>query len=1040
MKILDQIVFRVPLHPKLGNIIETGFDEALYLSSPVLFKELEKLKSSANKLSDKEIEKLEISKYKYSNRAANRCTPFALFAGVGMSEFSNETNKIELADNIKNSLTRKTRLDTYVACQLARYLEKIEAIRPHLKYSKNSSIYRIGNTYRYIEYQTKKKIRVYKLSRVDFSEYLQLLLDSLSNPRTYDELVLLLEERDIDVNEARSFIDELIDSQILTSQFEPNVIGKEFLNEIVENCTKIYTKNPADELHRIIVLLNRVQQQMMRIDDNITNSIEAYRCIQSDLQQILPEVQETNLFQVDSFRHTMPGSGVPMEIKSKLERCLSFLRRICPPSQNVNLESFVQRFRERFDEKEVPLLFALDKETGVGYPEKDSSGINELVNDLIFVPPTQNDNIKWTNLQSCLMKLAIDATKSGTRVVQVTEKDFSSVNYSFLNDSPSLSILFSVVDAKQNTISFKHASGSSAVNLLGRFTVGEKRLLPLIDRVISHEQDVLGDIILAEIGHLPEDRSGNVICRERFRKFEIPYLARSTSEEQFKVLTEDLTLSIRNNKIVLWSKRLDKQIIPRLGNAHNYSARSLPVYHFLCDLQNHYVDRRGLFFGWGQVGSFFSFLPRIEFEGSILSPAIWNIPAWEIKKLNKKDLSREERVLVFHDIIKRYEMPSKFVVAEGDNELVIDINNPLSVLAFLDVVSDRVQIEIQEYLFKNDSDLVVDTLGGSYANEFVATILNSKINKPKNVALINTIEGQRYYPIGSEWFYIKVYCGIKTADNILSEEIHQVLSMLTSKQLIKKWFFIRYSDPDFHLRIRFHLCHPDTLAQVSAALNAAFENLVKDNIIYRYQVDTYVRELERYGPEGIENAEQLFYFDSEFVLATLCELDVETGGSIRWLVALRSVDEYLNNFNMSLNEKYRLIRDLSEQFFLEHGGAKHLKVSLDKKYRAFRKEIENLFDSSTDQEKEYAIILSYLSKRTERIQPISNKILDLKKMNQLTVPLDNLLASLLHMNLDRIFMGRNRTNEMVIYNLLERFYKSSIAKDTKAKKTIDSIV
>lgn len=54
---------------------------------------------------------------------------------------------------------------------------------------------------------------------------------------------------------------------------------------------------------------------------------------------------------------------------------------------------------------------------------------------------------------------------------------------------------------------------------------------------------------------------------------------------------------------------------------------------------------------------------------------------------------------------------------------------------------------------------------------------------------------------GSQWVYIKLYTGEKTADDLLIQVIAPVIKKVQKAQHIKKWFFIRYSDPDFHLRI-----------------------------------------------------------------------------------------------------------------------------------------------------------------------------------------------------------------------------------------------
>ena len=58
---------------------------------------------------------------------------------------------------------------------------------------------------------------------------------------------------------------------------------------------------------------------------------------------------------------------------------------------------------------------------------------------------------------------------------------------------------------------------------------------------------------------------------------------------------------------------------------------------------------------------------------------------------------------------------------------------------------------------------------------------------------------------GSEWVYFKLYTGTKTADTILKNELYGFIQEMIKNKSIDKWFFIRYSDPDFHVRLRIHL-------------------------------------------------------------------------------------------------------------------------------------------------------------------------------------------------------------------------------------------
>ena len=112
-KFHTQFVFRSPLLPCSNARLEENnfflftkqaiFKEAIYLASPALYSEM--LKWHEGSLTDaKSIDKLQISLYKYYMRMQSRCTPYGLFAGLGMGEW-HEQNKIVLHTNFKKTLT-----------------------------------------------------------------------------------------------------------------------------------------------------------------------------------------------------------------------------------------------------------------------------------------------------------------------------------------------------------------------------------------------------------------------------------------------------------------------------------------------------------------------------------------------------------------------------------------------------------------------------------------------------------------------------------------------------------------------------------------------------------------------------------------------------------------------------------------------------------------------------------------------------------------------------------------------------------------------
>jgi len=133
--------------------------------------------------------------------------------------------------------------------------------------------------------------------------------------------------------------------------------------------------------------------------------------------------------------------------------------------------------------------------------------------------------------------------------------------------------------------------------------------------------------------------------------------------------------------------------------------------------------------------------------------------------------------------------------------------------------------------------------------------------------MTNTIK-HNFYP-GDEWLYYKIYCGENTTDKILIETIQPLVSFLFKNKFIEKWFFIRYSDPEPHLRIRFLVTDPLHLSIVIRQMNMRLKRYTESKEIWNLQIDTYQREVKRYGTNTIEVAESFFYKDSEFILHLL---------------------------------------------------------------------------------------------------------------------------------------------------------------------------
>ena len=207
---------------------------------------------------------------------------------------------------------------------------------------------------------------------------------------------------------------------------------------------------------------------------------------------------------------------------------------------------------------------------------------------------------------------------------------------------------------------------------------------------------------------------------------------------------------------------------------------------------------------------------------------------------------------------------------------------------------------------------------------------------------------------------------------------------------------------------------------------------MESRLVSSIQVDTYSRETERYGEKAIDQLESLFFLDSKMALALLDLIEGDEGETYRWHFACMAVDSLLSDFGYSETGKLEMFNRLQLGFGQEFKMDNDLKVQLDKKYRDEKQNIRSFILRENDF---YQAFHQLLEEKSNESSSIVKYITNLQDKNELEVPLNDLLASCIHMLLNRIFKSKQRLNEMVIYSLLFRFYKSELARKRKAVKT-----
>lgn len=707
----EHFVFRTPLFSyetkhKMNEYLNSNvFNEALYLASPIFSEQKQKQEYYDSK------EKMLRSLYKYFSRSYSRCTPFGLFAGCSIGSFDVNTNiDIVAQENYK----RRTRLDMNYLCALIQQIEKLPNIQPKLKFYPNDSIYEIGNQIRYVEYYYIDTRRIHQIISVHKTEYLDKILQISNQGATIKELSNSISGAYITYDEAEEFVQEMIAAQLLKSELEIQATCHNPLNRLIGQLQKLEDIPILYELEQIEQLLEKIDQA------NLGQSSILYEQLIQIIKDIGVGYESKYLFQTDMYKPTTVSTLSNCFI-IQFNGLFSFLNKIVRKNNNNSLTAFRDAFYERYEEREIPLPHVMDMDMGIGYPvgQIDAGDVNHIVDDLVI--PTTNSNtslVSFNETDKILLSKYIDAIHSGSRVVFLDDIDFSEHDTEWSDMPNTLSVLCNIVTERKSNntlVVIKNVGGSNAASLLGRFCHLNSEIYTLAQMITTKEQELEKSAIIAEISHIPESRTGNISMRPPLRDYEIHYLSNSGVELDKQISVADILVSIRNGQIILRSKKHDVEIIPRLTNAHNYSFNSMPIYHFLSDMQNQGL-RNALGFNWHGIFDEFSYLPRLQYKNYILSLQRWNIKKIELNEMEK--CNDDELLLKIRKLREKYGIPQEIVIQEGDNELYIDLENILSVRTMYSVVKNHSQLSIKEFLL-SEFDSPVHGPEGSFCNEFI---------------------------------------------------------------------------------------------------------------------------------------------------------------------------------------------------------------------------------------------------------------------------------------------------------------------------------
>lgn len=953
---------------------------------------------------------------RYVSRMCGRATPFGLFAGFSTGTLAAETS---LGPTVP-TWERRVRFDMGYLGEIVRVLANDRVLRLEYRYTVNSTVYACGRGYRWVEIDSGGQRREHRLAFVEQDPVVDALLATGGTPRTWAELVGQIAETDPDCDGAEDYIHGAIDAQLLVPDIEPPLTGESPAAWLAARLATINAPRAATTrlwLQTAIAQMDEVRARPLGADHVYSDLLATMaagpiagvglRQLQIDLHTVAPEIT------LDEQQFEDAIAEFPR---------LWSLFIADPPRQ---IRDFIDRFSERFGDAEVPLMLALDPDAGVGYGSLDfpPTPLLDELNLATLGPPASARSAIDDFCDRRLRELA----RAGDREWVITDAELKAMEEmrqpSGGPGSPaerfpeSIHVKCVLLAADRDAarvgdyvVHIEHAIGPTATRVLSRFASHDAQLAEALAALAEHEARLVRGAVVAEIIHLAVDRLGNVLLRPALRKHEIAVLAPTSVSPEDSIPVSDLLVRVEGGAVFLRSRRLGVDVVARNSTAHNFTARmNIPVYRFLCDLQHCGPSTMR----WPLMGVVQPpFLPRVRYRRMILRPATWFLD--DAAKRRVVDATAPGAALTAW--ATEHKVPTRAGFYLDENVLPVDFANPLSAASAAKLLRTAARPMFVE-LWPESLPPVTHHNASPFMHELMVPLRRRTarpvgVGHPRSALPLPDIERGTFMP-GSEWLYVRLYCGEASADLVMGSVVCPWIAELRAANHFDEWHYLRYSDSANHIRVRLH-GRTDVMATAMARLPLHLDR----RLVWRVDLGTYVRECGRYGGmEAIALVEHLFTLDSDACLSILVSAQDDAR---RWRAALAGISTLLDDAGLSVAQSIEFLERHRDAYAREFGVGSLHRQAVGARYRNSIDTIDAVL-GRTPADPEVALVRDAFGRRSAAAGPTWSKLHTLARDGRLVGEVEPIVASLLHMHVNRLLRSRQRAQEFVLTDILLRY-------------------
>ena len=420
------------------------------------------------------------------------------------------------------------------------------------------------------------------------------------------------------------------------------------------------------------------------------------------------------------------------------------------------------------------------------------------------------------------------------------------------------------------------AAGTTTGRFLDLFDTGDRDRM---FRAYAGLPTVSGDALRVQVcGPAVYPRADNV-ARSPAVLAPLVSLAEHPSGSNGVIGLDDLAVSADAERLYLVSLSRRRPVEPILFSAVELTNHAHPLLRFLCEIPTARTAACAPF-SWG-AASRLPFLPRVRYRRSILSPALWTLAATDLPGPAALWRDWVTSLAAWRD---QFGVPASVYLGDGDRRIRLDLHQPSHLMVLRTDLERNGHATVREA----PDSAALGWIGGR-AHDIVIPLAATGQPVPRRAwsgRAISRTHG--HFPGSGDWLYVKLYGHPDRQTAILTTHLPTLLSVWDSEP---QWWFLRYHDPETHLRLRIRLSDTDDFGQTAVRVAEWTAGLRRLGLVGQVQFDTYYPETGRFGEDTtMAAAEAVFAADSATVIAQLRAASRRGGPHPHALLAASMVD------------------------------------------------------------------------------------------------------------------------------------------------------